>query len=356
MKPEEINTEENSLEPNYPINIGVSESSIPQNSPNYQESPSETEKIVRQRIDTLSRSFTKDVKGIDTIWEIFSFLSWFLFIGAKWDNFIFYHNYQNYYHPLLFNKNLLEFFTLIISLLGFLIYIKNIIYSKKESLYRGLFDDISRYHFVPFILYASLKIAHESFRRGLQTIQISRIISVSPSPNDGYDAFSIKAFYSFIMIFNILILASIIYVYYNTTMKCEWYITLTIKKGIYSILIMESWFGIFETIFFLRYYDCRNDAEKLLDLYKTGGIIFILFLGIGALAFAFFNKDIMILFVNFFIYLGMTIRFFGGEDPNEQEKDIINGNADGIIEVIMLVLNVVSIAFMIIIFKEKLVE
>ena len=64
----------------------------------------------------------------------------------------------------------------------------------------------------------------------------------------------------------------------------------------------------------------------------------------------------MILFVNFFIYLGMTIRFFGGEDPNEQEKDIINGNADGIIEVIMLVLNVVSIAFMIIIFKEKLVE
>ena len=353
-----MNTEENNLEPNYPTNLNSSETQSPQSLPNYQQIPSESEKIVQQRMESLSGSFSKDVKTIDSIWEIISFLSWILYIGSKWDNFAFYFQYHSKYYPLIYDKTLFECFTLIVSLIGFLIYIKNIIYAKKETnLYKALFDEHSRYHVAPLILYATLKIVSESFREGLSpSIVLNNYLNDDKDKDDGYDAFSPKAFYSFVMILNLLILGSIIFVYNKTTMNCEWYTILTIKKGIYSILIMESWYGFFETILFLRYYDSREDEEKLSSLYKVGGIIFSLIVGMGAFVFAFFKKDIMILIVNFFIYLGMSISFFGNSGPDEDELELINGNADGIIEVIMLTLNAGLIVFLLIRFREKLLE
>lgn len=347
MKPEEMNMEENDIEPNYQNKLKAQDNSVPQNLSN------ETQEIVKKRMESLSGSFSGNVKSIESNWEVFSFICWFLYMGAKWDYYVFYINNQKNYRPLVFDKTLLETFTLIISVLGFLIYVINIIYNRKESLYRGLFGEYSRYHFVPLIFYSSLKIVKESYEGGLITNPIGEEYKL---PSGISDAFSLRAFYSFVLIFNILILVSIILIYFNSRMKCEWYIMITIKKGVYSILIMESWYGFFESIFFLRYYDSSDNSDNLLNLYKVGGTIFILFIGIGAFIFAFFKKDIMILFVNFFIYLGMIMFFFGSYGPKDEEKELIYGNAEGIIEIVMLCLNILLIIMMIIRFKEELFE
>ena len=160
----------------------------------------------------------------------------------------------------------------------------------------------------------------------------------------------------------------------KTEMNCDWYAILTIKKGAFSALIMEVWILIFESIFRLRYIDAANygedissltpeDMEDILNgsypmssLYKTGGVMFSLIIGIGAFLFGFVFKDIIILFLNFIIYLGMILCFYGNQAYGEELKKLLNGDADGIIQIIIAVIDLVLILFMILFYKEKLIQ
>jgi len=183
---ENMNTEENNLqtttennnnEPQYSIpQYSVPQYSVPQYSvPQYQEAPQNIiinniqayqqptypsnipQPIVQQQNANLVQNqvqIQKEAGGGPNSWELFSFLSWILFIAAKWDLYrrAAEGNMESG-NPITYNRSFVYFVNLIISVLGFLVYIKNIVYKKNENLYQALFG-----HFQNIIVFLSYAI------------------------------------------------------------------------------------------------------------------------------------------------------------------------------------------------------
>ena len=359
----QMNTDENDLQQNYQNNYSVPEYNIPQgdinnqgmnqqpyippqnynynNISNYSENNN-----ISQNSSQISSNNVKNTSN-PMIWEIISFLSWLLFISAKWDNYVKSSSIEIIlYYPVLYNRSMVQLFTLIISSLGFLIYLKYIIYSKDNNLYQGLFGDKSKYHFVPLLLYSTICII---FDREFMKI-INRLDDFEGPDDDNppySNAFSEKAFGTFYMLFSIFTLASIIYIYMKTEMNCEWYMIMTIKKGIYSVIIAESVHCIFESIFYLRLVTAVEDIE---NLFKTGGVFLVILISAIIISFAIYSKNIILLFINFLMYFGMTINYYS------KSADLMKSDGVAVIDIIMIVANFVLIAFMIIKYKEQLLD
>ena len=382
----------NEEEPKESENINdIPQNYIPTNIPNYSPINSGTmnqNQITNTNTNQINNNSSNlsNAKANANAIEIISFFSWILLISCKWDSFkksgIYNLKRMNgvKYRPLLYDTGFQDFIAIIICSLAFIIYVVNLLYKKNSKLYQSLFGQWSKYHFIPLILYSTMIMMVESapneYYKVIELLDLSNIISIN---NKKYrnleqeisDSFSEKAFFAFFLIFGIFSLIAFIFIYLKTEMNCDWYAILTIKKGTYSVLIMEIWILIFDCIFRLRYIDAHNyeitekDNEDILNdkfthpeeaLFKTGGIMFSLIIGLGAFIFAFVFKDIIILFINFVVYLGMILCFFGNQAYDEIIKDELNGNADGIIQIIIAVIDIILILFMVLFYKEKLIQ
>jgi hypothetical protein len=351
----QMNTDENDLQQNYQNNYSVPEYNIPQgdinnqgmnqqpyippqnynynNISNYSENNN-----ISQNTSQISSNNVKNTSN-PMIWEIISFLSWLLFISAKWDN------YMNapingIFTPLSYNKYFIELITLIISVLGFLIYLKNIIYTRDEKLYQGLFGDQSKFHIIPFIAYSVISMI---LNQGANTV-------FELKQEGSYDPKALNTFY---MIFSIISLASIIFVYIKTEMDCEWYVVMTIKKGIYSFIIVESLYHFLESIFALRFHNI-TEGDALITLEKTGGVFFVILQSAIVAAFALFYKNIIMIILNFLMYFTMILNSYTYRKAAGDNS--MFGDAVAVIDIIMLIANFIIMIIMIVRFKEELLE
>ena len=170
------------------------------------------------------------------------------------------------------------------------------------------------------------------------------------------NSFDPKALYTLYLILNILTLFLLIILYIKTEMNCEWHSVMTIKKGIYSILIVEVWYQIFDSIFSLRLIDVTGDDDAKTDFLKMVGIFFNLIIGGGVLLFSFLFKNITVLFFNLIMYLAMIIAFYGVKRQDHAIKEKLNGDTEGILEILILVVDFLFIIVMIIKYKNQLVE
>ena len=341
-----INTEENVLQQNFQNNYSIPQYAAPQYSvpqgqepqiqqitPNYQ--PVNQEVHIPPPINNVGNKSG----GGPTALEILSCLSWFLYISAKWDN------YMNApidvdYTPLKYNKYFIEFITLIISVLGFLIYLKNIIYTRDEKLYQGLFGDQSKFHIIPLIAYSVISMI---LNQSANTV-------LAPKQEGSYDPKALNTFY---MIFSIISLASIIFVYIKTEMDCEWYVVMTIKKGIYSFIIVESVYHFLESIFALRLHNI-DDLGDYESLQKTGGVFFVILQSAIVAAFALFYKNIIMVILNFLMYFTILLNAYTSRKIQKEES--LFGDAVAVIDIIMLIANFVIMIIMVVRFKEELLE
>ena len=363
---EQLNTDENILQQNYQYNMQNNNIySVPPNPPQYSQ-PKGTQiyqppnnQMVQQMIQSQvviqnqqNNVVNKVQRVVDyTPLEIISFLSWFLFMSAKWD---FYKKVDNLieraYKPILYNRSFIEMINLIISIIGFLVYVKNIIYKRNNNLYISLFGQYTKLHCIPLFLYAGINIVLDS-----DIIEYLKLNESSSSYNTPSDKFEPLALFSFYLIFSLLCLLSIIFIYYSTDMNCEWYIVVAIKKGVYSMLIVECLYHFLESIFYLRAVDLANsdylqrDSEK--SLYRGGGIAFSLIQGIIIMILSLYFKDITMPILNFLMYYGMVFNFY-----NKSEDDSYKGDAVVVIEIIMTVVHFFLIVFMLAKYKEKLLK
>ena len=147
------------------------------------------------------------------------------------------------------------------------------------------------------------------------------------------------------MIIVIIGLCSMIFIYIKTNLAGDWMIA-TIKKGAYSFLIALEWYYFWYDIVNLRI----NDEAYHKDTIKVCGILFSIIIGLGALVFAFFFKDVVVAFVHFLFYLGMLIFFFM---INADWRGNYNKYADGIIDIIMAVLLLAEVIFLIVKYKTE---
>lgn len=300
-------------------------------------------------MEKLNLNFSGSENIIKSICWILSILSWLLliitgWISLKWlkedsiiwtiralkiENGLF--SFGQYY-PIQMQISLIYIvfiLTMIITLAGFIIYMIKSTYKKEESVFGGMIGPFSKFHFFPLFCISALFIIGECYEpENLIKQHFMKDLAISS------------------LVFTIIGLCSLIFIYIMTDLNTNWYTLLTLKKGTYSCFITLMWYNFCYLIFQIRSLDTTKD---LINWEKGCGIAFSIIFGLGTLIFSFIFKDLVISGMTTLIYIGMTAYFFS---LTKFEREIYNKNADGIIDIIMMVLSVALFVLMIIKFRE----
>lgn len=241
--------------------------------------------------------------------------------------------------------------TLGIATAGFIIYLINSIFIKTSSVFNGMMGMISRFHFISFICGSALFIIGEE---------------INDSENQ-------KDLVIASLIFSIIGLISLILSYFKTIIE-PCYASLLIKKGTFSCLIALYTYNICYIVLQLGVLDKINNISaeslflylvygesKLKDFINNCGIALPIVIGLINIALSIALKDIMISAMNLIIFIGMTTYYYNiTEINNKYIPDAIkkrieykDSNAEGIIDIIMIVLSSVTIGLLIIRYKTS---
>ena len=314
-------------------------------------------------MESLEYNLNEGIALSDNTNKIFlsiSILSWLTFLVTSWLSLGLPYNYnffriiwltmsinvekrKDYYRHVTYNyipiEILYEFhyavfiFAFSIATIGFLIFM---VFRENENIINLMFGKFSRFHFIPLFSISALGIIGET-------------INFYPTDSDKKPYNESKYIFNFA--FTIIGLVSLILISFTTKIKKPWYAFLFINKGTYSCLISLLVYNLFFSI--LQYVDFKSD-ETDEDWVKGSGIAFSLIIGIINTILSFVLKDIMIAFTNALIYTGMLIYFF---KIDKEIRDNYNGNADGIIDIVILAGNLGVIIFLALnwksIFKEN---
>ena len=242
--------------------------------------------------------------------------------------------------------------TLIITVVGFCIYMVKSTCKKDDAVYNGMMGQWSKFHFFPLLCVSALFIIGETYDDYIDKIVERKYEKAF----DQWKAMVISAF-----IFTIIGLASLIFIYIMTDLNTDWYVLLTLKKGTYSCFITLLWYYFCYLIYQLRvvnYFDymkehpTSNKDFKLGDWAKGCGIAFSIIFGIGSLVFAFIFKDLVVAGMNCLIYVGLITYYFKLRKEIRKDKPA-NKNGDGAVDIIMMVFSIALIAFLILTKREE---
>ena len=237
--------------------------------------------------------------------------------------------------PVAINYVVLYILFIIPFLLALAAFVFLIIYRNDAGVTSGMFGTISQFHFIPLLCASALFIIGESF-------------SYSNSLKDGP--------YICSFIFSIIGLGSLIFIHLKTDIPSPLQVKLVIKKGlypslmalfIYNICFTFGWYGFMKKSLSFEEYDTLDDWMK------GCSIAFSIIIGLVILGIAFVFKDACLAVMNFLIYLGLVIYFF---NISKYEREDYNGVAEGVIDIIILVLSLAAISFMIYKYKNEILN
>lgn len=323
-----------------------------------------------------------------TICWILSVLSWLLFIITNWIGFFnliikkydhnisfnnvwsFINNYikdnkdkNTYYLPLQSHRVfyiILFAILLILGTVGFFLYLMNSTWQKDEHVFEGMMGTYSRYHFIPLICASALFIVGINRKISFDEIGIEPTALIVDE--------ALKTFNNFLsgfainLAFSVIGLCTLVFVKMKTKIERPFYIVYFIKDGVYSCLLTLFTYNIFYSGIYtgvfgkmrrgfnifkdnpLNNLEMINIISSIDGFMKDCGITFSIIIGTINLGLGFFFKDICIPIMNFIIYIGLTIYFFSIKEKNRDNNGV--SVADGIIDLIVLILSTLTIGFM----------
>jgi len=239
--------------------------------------------------------------------------------------------------------------TLLLVTAGFLVYVYSIFISKNEDVQNGMLGDKSKYHFIPILCISFLFIIGESLKKiGYDLYTFAKYSGMFLEIKKVHCAFN--------LIFDIIGIASLIYIYLNTKISKPLYVNLIIRKGVYSCFIALLIYNFFYVCCITH---LISDIEGFLEDFaskwlKNSGYCFSIFIGVVNILLSVFLKDLMIGIINFFIYLGLIANFFKIED--ERREFLYNNNGIGGLQIFMLICSCCSMVFIVMKFKKLLLE
>jgi len=187
----------------------------------------------------------------------------------------------------------------------------------------GMFEGYSKFHFIPLLCTSALFIIGECLIVEKNDFKIRDI------------DFSVN------LIFTVAAIASLFFIQMKTDLSSTKALHLIIKQGTYGILMALLVYNFFLPIFlFLVQKDFFKDEDKLA---ANCGLSFSILIGVCNLALTFFLKNIGTGITNLFLYIGMITWFF--KIP-KKERDEFNGLADGIIDCVIVAINLGILAFL----------
>ena len=283
--------------------------------------------------------------------KFFSVISWVMLIvtslEAYFQNSLFYIFYRTYrsksidvqfigisklYLPITIDTSMLQSFFLIILFFGFFNFAYYGLYKGDNSLIDPLFTNITKYHFVPLLLVSFINM-NMQINNEMEEMEGEIITD---------------------LVFTFIALGLLGYIYIKTNLEHKnWFFILTIKKGFFSFLIVILWYNLFYASLLIG---CLNCEEEILKFLKGAGIAFSILIGFGAMLFSFIFKDLIAAVTNLLIYIGMVSSFFGINGKDELQREFSGGVADGVIEIVMMVLNLGLIVLLISKFSNYLNE
>lgn len=322
-----------------------------------------------------------------TICWILSLISWLLFILTGWigffklsikkyENGISYNNIWSFinfyiegnnsdkttYYPI---QTKLGFYIFLFALLmicgtiAFVFYIIKSMFKKDDHVFEGMMGTFARYHFVPITCASALFIIGMTQKTNLT------LITNDPNTESVSKYFEeVKKYFNSFAVslsFSIIGLISSVFIKMQTKIEQPYYIVYTIKDGVYSMFISLFTYCIFYSSIYVGVFNKVKKAyniviNNIIDLSKSlqvlasipkfmkdCGIAFSLIIGIINISIGIFLNDIGIPAINFIIYLGFTVYFFLINKDDRENEGI--SDAEGIIDIIILVVSCAGIAF-----------
>ena len=244
------------------------------------------------------------------IYKIYSIISWMLLIYSSWMDLIDLNPPYSLFIILLFGRSRGKFpgvnpidieiktvhmFITILIIIGFINFLMLVILKEDKELENAMFGRITKYHFIPLL-----------FTSGIFFL-MEYIIPIGVNDNIGMN----KEVIITTFIFTFFALSSLFYIYVNTKIKNNHIILLTVKKGVYSSLIVLLLHTFFNCIITFRYIYIlenpnSNSLNDLNNLGTTGDRVISSLFGIFVISFSFIFKDIVALFVSFLMFVGIT--------------------------------------------------
>ena len=204
-----------------------------------------------------------------------------------------------------------------------------IIYSlfcKPKSI-NGMFERFSKYHFIPLLCVSSLYIIGECLKIDMNTLNVT----------------SIDVIFVFNFFFSFIGLVSLIFIYINTHLTDSKVAHYFIKQFTYGILMALIVYNFFISIYF---YAREKDFVEDKDKFRSDcNISFSVLIGVVNLALTYGLKNIITGITNIFLYIGMIVWFF--KIP-KTERDNFNGLAEGIIDGVIIFLDLCVIIYLLI--------
>ena len=201
--------------------------------------------------------------------KFFSVISWVMLIvtslEAYFQNSLFYIFYRTYrsksidvqfigisklYLPITIDTSMLQSFFLIILFFGFFNFAYYGLYKGDNSLIDPLFTNITKYHFVPLLLVSFINM-NMQINNEMEEMEGEIITD---------------------LVFTFIALGLLGYIYIKTNLEHKnWFFILTIKKGLFSFLIVILWYNLFYASLLIG---CLNCEEEILKFLKGAGIAF----------------------------------------------------------------------------------
>lgn len=277
------------------------------------------------------------------VWKFFSVISWLLLIFTSLEAYfhetMFYSMYNtDSYLPLSVKLGGIQSFYLILLFLAFYHFAYLGLYKGDDSITNPLFDRITKLHFIPLFLISFINIINQT---GKNRVRITAFESELIAD----------------LVFNLIALVFLIIIYSKTVLEHNWYIVLTIKKGLFSCLIILLWHNFFYLIVLVGYAVQSNRlSDNIYNFLKGSGIAGSLLVGIGGCIFSFVNKDLIAAATNFLLYVGMVNSFFGTTGKSKSMRTLTGGVADGVIEIIFMIFNFATVIILIFKFNADCVQ
>ena len=232
--------------------------------------------------------------------------------------------------------------TMLFALFAFIVYMIKSTCKKEGAVFDGMMGDWTRLHSIPLFIAAGLFLIGICI--GDKNYNWYNLYNWDEIWDDWEDA-NIAG-----IVLVILGLAALIFIYIKTDLPDDW-LTASIKKGAYSTLIALEWYYFCYIICNLANID---KPEKSNDNIKGCGIAMPIIEGVIALVFAFFFKDVIIAFMNVLIFLGAAVYYLSlHESLRKKDYTVGHGAAEGIIDIVLMVLAIVVIILLIILKKKE---
>jgi hypothetical protein len=278
------------------------------------------------------------------VWKFFSVISWLLLIFTSLEAYfhetMFYsmYNTADSYLPLSVKLGGIQSFYLILLFLAFYHFAYLGLYKGDDSITNPLFDRITKLHFIPLFLISFINIINQTGKNGVRITAFESELIAD-------------------LVFNLIALVFLIIIYSKTVLEHNWYIVLTIKKGLFSCLIILLWHNFFYLIVLVGYAVQSNRlSDNINNFLKGSGIAGSLLVGIGGCIFSFVNKDLIAAATNFLLYVGMVNSFFGTTGKSKSMRTLTGGVADGVIEIIFMIFNFATVIILIFKFNADCVQ